>query len=163
MADIDVGTVEMVDPGRFWKSESEYIDWVTDNLDRLGEALELEFFDVQQGVKLGEHVVDIVAEADGVGRAVIECKLGTATMNHAGQLLAYAGAFDARVLVLIAPSLGEDFRAAAGWLNQAARDDVEVWAVEFQIVRIGDSEPAAHFLPVIRPSRFTESETLLPA
>ena len=84
MADIDVGTVETVDPGRFWKSESEYIDWVTDNLDRLGEALELEFFDVQQGVKLGEHVVDIVAEADGVGRAVIECKLGNGDHESRG-------------------------------------------------------------------------------
>lgn len=163
MATAELGTLERFDPTQIWSSESEYEDWLADHLDLLGDALEMEFADVQRGVKLGEYAVDILAEAVDVGRVVIECKLGPAKMEHLGHLMAYAGAYDAKVLILVTPSLGVESRAAVTWLNQAVREDVEVWAVEFEVIRIGDSERAAHFRPVVRPERFADLEAMLPA
>lgn len=158
MANGAIGTAKEIDPEAIWRSEREYVGWLVENLDQLGDVLEMEFFDVQHEAKVAGHVVDIVAHADGLGQAVIECKLGRATLDHLGQLLAYAGAYGARVLILVAPFLGDDIRAAAHWLNDAVRADVEVWAIEFQVVQIGDSDPAPHFAPVIRPNRFYELE-----
>ena len=163
MATADFGSLERIDPTQIWSSESEYEAWLADHLDLLGDALEMEFSDVQHGVTLGDYVVDILAEAVDIGRVVIECKLSPTKMEHLGHLLAFAGAYDARVLILVTPSLGVESRAATTWLNQAVREDVEVWAVEFEVIRIGDSERAAHFRPVVRPERFAESEALVPA
>lgn len=163
MTTAEIGSLERIDPTQIWSSESEFEEWLAEHLDLLGEALEMEFSDVQHGVKLGDHAVDILADAVDIGRVVIECKLGSARMEQLGQLIAYAGAYDARVLILVTLSLGVESRAAVTWLNRAVREDVEVWAVEFEVIRIGDSERAAHFRPVVRPERFAESEALLPA
>ena len=163
MTTAELGSLETFDPQDVWKSGSEYEEWLADHLDLLGDALEMEFSDVQRKVELGDYAVDILAEAVDIGPVVIECKLGPVKMEHLGQLIAYAGAYDARVLILVTPSLGVESRAAVTWLNQAVREDVEVWAVEFEVIRIGDSERAAHFRPVVRPERFAESEALLPA
>ena len=163
MTTAELGSLETFDPRQIWRSGSEYEEWLADHLDLLGDALEMEFSDVQRKVELGDYAVDILAEAVDIGRVVIECKFGPAKMEHLGQLIAYAGACDARVLILVTPSLGVESRAAVTWLNQAVREDVEVWAVEFEVIRIGDSERAAHFRPVVRPERFAESEALLPA
>lgn len=163
MATAEFGSLERIDPSQIWSSGREFEVWLAEHLDLLGEALEMEFSDVQREVKLGDYAVDILAEAVDIGKVVIECKLGPARMEHLGKLIAYAGAYDARVLILVTPSLGVESRAAVNWLNQSVRDGVEVWAVEFEVIRIGDSERAAHFRPVVRPDRFAETEALLPA
>ncbi len=163
MATAEFGSLRRIEPTEIWASELEFEGWLADHLDLLGDALEMEFSDVRHGVKLGDYVVDILAEAVDIGRVVIECKLGSAKMEQLGHLIAYAGACDARVLILVTPSLGVESRAAVTWLNHAVREDVEVWAVEFEVIQIGDSGRAAHFRPVVRPERFAESEALLPA
>jgi len=149
----EFGSLERVPIRSGFSDEArDFTPWLAANLDRLSEqlGLALELRELEHSV--GKFSLDLLAE-DVQGRVVIiENQLENSDHTHLGQLLTYCAGTDARVVIWIAPSFTSEHLAALEWLNQNTHTDVGFYAVEVELLRIGESLMAPNFRPVIRPN-----------
>ena len=86
------------------------------------------------------------------GEAVaIENQVEWTDLSHLGQVLTYAGGFDARTLIWVAPRFYEEHRAALEWLNRWTPDEIQVFGVEVHTTKKDESEANLEFVPVACP------------
>ena len=151
----EMGRIERMDVRSVWPDEAQdFTPWLADNLPLLGDELELEL--VEREASVGDFSLDILARDRWSGRPVaIENQLGRSDHQHLGQLLTYAAGHDAGTVVWIASGFREEHRSAVAWLNRGTNEDIELYAVEISVIRIGGSLPAPLFRTVVRPSRRT--------
>jgi hypothetical protein len=149
--------LERVNARDGWKGEAQdFTPWLAGNLDRLGEqlGLALELRETEHGV--GRYSLDILAD-DVTGRlVVIENQLGPSDHDHLGKLLTYCAGTDARVVIWVAAAFTPEHLAAFEWLNRNTSADVGFFAVQVELLRIGDSPLAPHFQPLVRPNEWVK-------
>ena len=166
MTTAKLGRLETVDVREVWPDEAgNFTPWLAENLELLGEALHMDLEVVQQEATVGRFFLDIRATETRRGVAVaIENQLEYTDHSHLGQLLTYAAGVDARILIWVTPELLGEHRAALDWLNRWTGDEIEVYGVEVRAVRIGESDPAPEFRPVVFPKAWSDriSGGLLP-
>ncbi len=144
--------LEEVDVREIWPDEArDFTPWLAENLPTLSEALALRLELIGSEESVGDFSADIVAEVDQ-GFVVIENQLAKTDHGHLGQLLTYAAGKEARVLIWVTPEIREEHRAALEWLNRFTLDEIAVFGVEVRAVRIGDSDPAPEFRPIVAPN-----------
>ena len=151
-----LGSIKNVDPRSIWPSESgDFTPWLAEHADLLGAALGLDIEIEQREASVGAFSLDLLGKEVGSDRVVIvENQLERTDHGHLGQLLAYAGGLDARIIVWVSPEVRDEHRDAIHWLNEQTTDAVAFFAVEIELWRIGDSLPAPRFNVVARPSGF---------
>ncbi len=142
--------VEMPLRDVFENEPGDFTPWLYENLELLGDAINLDLSPSEREGNVGTLSVDIVAESE-LGTVVIENQLGRSDHSHLGQLLSYAAGREARFLVWIAPSFEDEHLEALAWLNRWMPEDLEVYGVEVRIVRISDSPPAPMFRALVSP------------
>jgi Domain of unknown function (DUF4268) len=153
-----------------WESEPRsFTPWLalSENLRLLTEIIGLdELVDVRQEDPVGKFRADIVASEQNGGTVVIENQFGKTDHTHLGQIMTYLASQKGRVTVVwIAERFNEEHRAVIDWLNTNSSDDFNFFAVEMEVLRIGDSVPAPWFNVVAKPNvwsrtvRATSSET----
>ncbi|HIP78502.1 MAG TPA: DUF4268 domain-containing protein, partial [Kiloniellaceae bacterium] len=77
---------------------------------------------------------------------------------HLGQVLTYlSGLEDAAVIIWIAEEVREEHRAAIDWLNTNTLERFSFFAVEIELLRIGDSPPAPRFSIVASPNDWSRT------
>ena len=120
------------------------------NLALLGEAVGLRL----EGARL-EQVADgfradmLCREAGTDSSVVIEAQLGPSDHRHLGQIVAYSAGFRASAVIWLAERFHPVHRQAMERLN--AIDSVRYFAVEIEMWKIGDSDPAPLFAVVAEP------------
>jgi hypothetical protein len=151
------GTLGRVSLREGWKDEArDFTPWLAENLERLGEQIGLALELRENEHAVGRYSLDLLAE-DVTGRIVIiENQLEPSDHTHLGQLLTYCAGTDARVVVWVAPSFTPEHLAALEWLNQNTNVDVGFFAVEIELLRIGDSPMAPNFRTVLRPNQWVK-------
>lgn len=151
----ELGQLEEVPLREVFDDEpNDFTPWLADNLDLLGEILDLNLTLVEIEGEVGSLYVDIVADSED-GLVVIENQLERTNHSHLGQLLSYGAGRGARFLVWVAPEFKEEHRAALDWLNEGMPEDTEFYAVEVRVVRVGDSLPAPEFRAVASPNSWS--------
>lgn len=162
--DIELGTLEKVDPRTVWKSEaSAFTPWLARNIDRLGKALALDLEVRETEAAVGDFACDIVAIDVNRNRPVIiENQLEPTDHRHLGQLLTYAAGLDAAVVVWVSREVREEHRQAIDWLNRHTDDGIEFFAVVVELLRIGASPPAVQFRPVAAPNAWGKQSAAAP-
>ncbi len=140
-----------------WENEpGGFTPWLAqgENLKLLCDILGLdELVDVKQEEPVGKFRVDIVAREQDGGTVVIENQFGKTDHTHLGQIMTYLAGQQGRVTVIwIAESFNEEHRAVIDWLNGNSNDDFTFFAVEVEVLRIGNSEPAPWFNVVAKPN-----------
>jgi hypothetical protein len=140
-----------------WKHEAaEFTPWLSQNLDRLSEALDLPLIFVDREHAVGRYSLDLLLE-DGQGRVVIvENQIAPADHDHLGKLLTYCAGTDAKVLIWIAEHFNEEHVAALEWLNENSLPDVGFFALEVSLLQIGESPLAPDFKVVVRPNEWAK-------
>lgn len=90
-----LGRLTRVSPRDVWKHEArDFTRWLAENIDRLGELLNLDLEVEGREVDVGDFSADIVARDLSSGRrVVIENQLEHTDHSHLGQLLTYAAAW----------------------------------------------------------------------
>lgn len=166
MATHEMGIIQKFEVRDMWNHEAgDFTPWLAENINLLGEALQMDLEFIQSESSIGPFSVDIVAKDVGRGlKVVIENQLEWTDHSHLGQLLTYAAGKDASVVVWIAPHFREEHRAAIDWLNRTTSQDIEFFAVEVRAITIEQggkdkketSLPAPEFRPVAFPNEWTK-------
>lgn len=144
-----------------WKHEaSEFTPWLaeTDNLNLLSDALglgELELVATEHWV--GGFKLDILC-TDGTDKVIIENQLERTNHGHLGQIITYAAGIGARKVIWVAESFRPEHVAALEFLNQNTTEDLNFFAVQVELYRIGDSPMAPKFEVVVKPNEWTKVE-----
>jgi hypothetical protein len=155
-----LGKLERIPLRKAWAHEAgEFTPWLAqaNNLTLLAESLglgELELVGTEHPV--GDFKVDILCTDDG-GKVVIENQLEKTNHTHLGQILTYAAGVGARKVVWLAESFRTEHVAALEFLNQHTTDELDFFAVEIELWRIGDSPMAPSFNVVVKPNDWAKT------
>ena len=158
---VELGSIQNVDPRTVWPNEAgDFTPWLAEHADLLGAALGMDIEIEQREASVGAFSLDLLGKEAGSDRVVIvENQLERTDHVHLGQLLAYAGGLDARIIVWVSPEVRDEHREAIHWLNEQTTDAVAFFAVELEVWRIGESLPAPRFNVVAQPSNFQRDIT----
>ena len=137
------------------KEDQDFTPWLAKNIDRLGEALGVEFrgTTVETEVSVGPFKLDVLAEDEEGRRIAIENQFGVTNHSHLGQVLTYAAGIDASVVVWLVEGFQTEHRQALEWLNRHTHEGIEFYAVQLSAVRIESSRPVPVFEVVARPNK----------
>ncbi|MCY4579769.1 MAG: DUF4268 domain-containing protein [Chloroflexi bacterium] len=152
----ELGTFQRVGLRSVWGDEAaDFTPWLADNISLLGDALGMNLELRKKEAPVGGFSLDILAHDRGNDRpVVIENQLGTTDHSHLGQLLTYAGGFNANVAVWIAGEFRDEHREALDLLNQRTDEDTQFFGIEMELTKIGNSLPAPNFKLVAIPRKW---------
>jgi len=143
-----------------WKHEaSDFTPWLaeTDNLNALADALGVsELVLVSTEYEVGDFKLDILC-TDGDEQVIIENQLEKTNHSHLGQLIAYAAGVGAKKVIWVAETFRPEHASALQFLNDNTTGDLNFFAVEIELWRIGDSPLAPKFEVVVKPNEWVKS------
>ena len=105
---------------------------------------------------VGDFKLDILC-TDGDEQVIIENQLEKTNHTHLGQIIAYAAGVDAKKVIWIAESFRPEHSAALQFLNENTTDDLNFFAVEVELWKIGDSPLAPKFENVVKPNEWVKA------
>ena len=152
--------LESVDLHTQWADEAaDFTPWVSspEGLQMIGETLELELETLSSSfeVPVGRFRADVVCvdtnEPDD-SLVLIENQLAPTNHEHVGQVLTYAAGLNAVTIIWIASKFRDEHLAVVEWLNQITNDRYRFFGLEIELVKIGESNPAAVFSVVAKPN-----------
>jgi len=144
--------MERVDLRKVWKDEArDFTSWLFDNIDILGEELNINITPVEKEKNVGSFSADILAESGEGTPILIENQLEKTDHNHLGQLLTYVSNLEAKKAIWISKEPRSEHEKAIEWLNELT-SDVDFYLVKIEAFRIGDSAPAPKFTIIAGPT-----------
>jgi len=153
--------ITKVNPREVWKHEAhDFTQWLVkkDNIEILAEELELSFDHVVAEAAAGRYNVDVVAdETDLKCKVIIENQLEATDHKHLGQILTYASAYDASVIIWVVTDYTEEHRQAIDWFNRNMHAGISFFLVQVEVYRIGDSDAAPKFNVICEPNNWSKT------
>jgi hypothetical protein len=160
--DAKLGTLKRLKLSAVWSHEEhDFTPWlaIEENLASLSEALGLELELERTEVPVGPYWADMLCRDPSRGYVVIENQFGKTNHDHLGKLITYGATLDASVVVWVAETFTEEHRKAIEWLNDHIVSDIEIYAVEPEVLTIDNSLPAIRFNIVSQPNEVVRSAT----
>lgn len=146
-----IGKLERVHLREVWKHEAhDFTQWLENNIEVLGDAIDLNLVNVEREQAAGTFSVDLVAEDEGGHTVVIENQLEKSDHDHLGKVITYLTAMDARAAVWIVATPRPEHVSAVAWLNESTSADF--YLIKLEAVRIEGSPAAALLTPIVVPS-----------
>lgn len=144
-----------------WKHEAkDFTTWLAlpENLQLLGDAIELDLEPVEQESQVGKFSVDIIArDVSTGGLVVIENQLEESNHDHLGKCITYASGKEADVVIWIVKKANEEHRKAIEWLNERTDEKLAFFLIEIEALKIGDSAVAPNFKVIERPNEWARA------
>lgn len=156
-----LGKLQELDIRKVWQHEQyDFSKWLAgeDNIQELGDALNLSLTDVETEKFVGNYRCDILCKDEITGKVVlIENQLEPTNHDHLGKIITYASGLDAAVVVWVVATARQEHASAIEWLNKHTDDDVSFFLIEVHTYKIGDSDPAPMFKIIEQPNDFVKS------
>lgn len=149
------GTIKKVRFKDAFASEAEFTAWLATEkgLALLKAALDVELEAVATEHPIGGFRADLICRRLNDGALVIvENQISRSNHKHLGQVLTYSAGVDAKLIVWIAEDFTDQHRAVIDWHNEVTNEDIRVFALEIEIWKIGDSDPAPKLNVVSQPN-----------
>lgn len=147
-----IGKMERVDLREVWKNEArDFTSWLFDNIEILGEELNISISPIEKEKNVGSFSADILAESEEGDPILIENQLEKTDHNHLGQLLTYVSNLEAKKAIWISKEPRSEHERAIEWLNELT-SDVDFYLVKIEAFRIGNSDPAPKFTVIAGPT-----------
>jgi len=156
-----VGRKKSVPLREIWPRESnDFTPWLADNLELLGEDLELDLELLEREHPVGSFSLDILAREVNSDKIVaIENQLEGTDHTHLGQLITYAaGVGKSGIGIWICKEISEEHKKALEWLND--NSDWDFLAIELRAFSIGGSDPAPFFDVVVKPNLWSRAQRI---
>ena len=97
-----IGKMRRVPLREVWKHEaSDFTKWLQDNIDLLGETLDLRLSNPDREKPAGTFSVDLVTGDEVGNTVVIENQLEKSNHDHLGKLITYTVALEAKTAIWI--------------------------------------------------------------
>jgi hypothetical protein len=153
---VELGVIEAVDIRAIWPDEArDFTPWLAENLDKLGDAVGLDFELTERESCVGSFWCDLVASGIGSDKViVIENQLEQANHGHLGQLITYAAGKEASVVIWVAREIRDEYKQALTWLNSRTDSKTDFFGVVVEALRIDRSNPAVNFKVVVSPNEW---------
>ena len=155
---IALSRITKVNPREIWKHEAlDFTQWLAkeENISVLCEELELNLENIKPEAAAGRYNVDLVADdIDTKCKVIIENQLESTDHKHLGQLLTYASAYDASIIIWIVTDYTEEHRQAIDWFNRNINESISFFLVQIEVYKIGDSAPAPKFNIICEPNNW---------
>jgi Domain of unknown function (DUF4268) len=150
----EFGMVHNVPLRDLWAGEAiHFTPWLAQHLDVLGKKLGMDLELESTEGAAGDFSVDIIARDLSTNKfVVIENQFGSTDHRHLGQVITYASALGAGVVVWIAETIRPEHKSAMDFLNQNLRESLGLFAVEASVIRIDNSKPAFLLTVVSMPT-----------
>lgn len=156
-----LGRLQKVELREAWTSESsDFTPWLAqeENLKLLGEAIGIELELEAQEKNVGPFRADILCRDTATDDWVlIENQLARTDHSHLGQLLTYAAGLNAVTIVWIAERFTAEHRATLDWLNERTDEKINLFGLEIELWRIGDSPIAPKFNIISQPNDWSRT------
>lgn len=154
----NLARIERVSLQEAWPHEAHnFTPWLADNLDDLGDALDIPLQLQERESPVGTKKLDILATDPTGNPVVIENQLYPTDDNHLGRLLIYAAGKDAKSVIWVASAIDDEHRQVLDWLNQRTDDNTHFYGVAVELWKIDNSRAAPHFKVVVAPNERQES------
>jgi hypothetical protein len=161
MSKQNLGRLQKVELREAWSSESsDFTPWLAqeENLSLLGDAIGIELELESQEKEVGPFRADILCKDTATDNWVlIENQLARTDHSHLGQLLTYAAGLNAVTVVWVAAQFTEEHRATLDWLNERTDEKINLFGLEVELWRIGDSPIAPKFNIISQPNNWSRT------
>lgn len=149
----NIGKLVNVPLREIWKNEArDFTCWLEENIEILGDRLNLSLSNPEREKSAGPFAVDLVAEDKSGNKVIIECQLEKTDHDHLGKILTYLTSLEAKTAIWICSSPRPEHITAVTWLNEVA-PDASFYLVRVEGMRIGESPPAPLFHIICGPSQ----------
>lgn len=153
---MNIGKLQQVPLREIWKHEEyDFSSWLaqSDNLELLGETIGIDIVEPQTERSVGSFSADIIAEESNSGRKIlIENQLEASNHDHLGKLFTYGSGLDAEVIIWIVKTARQEHEQAINWLNEHTDEKINIFLIEVEAWKIGDSDPAPRFNVIAKPN-----------
>lgn len=157
---MNLGTLTQVPLREIWKHEEyDFSSWLAlpENIGLLGETIGIEIIEPQTERTVGSFSADIIAEEEGTGRKIlIENQLEASNHDHLGKLFTYGAGLDADVIIWIVKTSRQEHEQAINWINEHTDEKINIFLIEIEAWRIGDSAPAPRFNIIAKPNEWAK-------
>ena len=146
-----IGRLRRVSLREVWPHEAlDFTPWLEENIDELNSVIDLSLSVVAREQSAGDFSVDLVAEAESVGRVIIENQLERSNHDHLGKLITYLTQIGAKAAIWIVSDPRPEHISAISWLNESS--SASFYLLKLEAVRIEDSLPAPMLTLIVGPS-----------
>lgn len=109
--------------------------------------------------RVGDFRADIFAKELVYGKTVIiENQLEESNHKHLGQIITYAAGKEAGCIIWIVKRAREEHAKAIEWLNSHLDQSVDLFLIEIELWRIGDSKIAPKFNIIEKPNQWGKEQ-----
>lgn len=153
---IKIEKIKKVPLREVWKDEAKnFTSWLFDNIEILGEELDMDLTAIDKEGDAGSFSVDIVAEDENGQKVVVENQLEKTNHEHLGKILTYLANLDAKIAIWISSNPRQEHERAIDWLNEFG-PGIAFYLIQIEAYKIGNSNPAAKFSIIAGPSEESE-------
>ena len=150
---MEISRLEKVLLRDLWPHEAlDFTKWLAENLDLLGELLDIKLSLVESEATAGVFSADIKAEDAQGDYVVIENQLGKTDHDHLGKLLTYLSNLEAKTAIWISSDPRPEHEKAIHWLNETLPVDVAFYLLKIEAYKIDNSDPAPLISIIARPT-----------
>jgi len=147
-----IGKMEKVPLRDVWKREvKDFNNWLFENIEVLGEELDINLTAIEKEKKIGSFSADIIAEGSTGDTVLIENQLEKTDHDHLGKILTYVSNLEAKKAIWISNEPRSEHERATEWLNELS-SDIDFYLVKIELYKIGDSPPAPKFTVIAGPT-----------
>ena len=158
---MNLSKLEKVELREVWKHEaSDFTTWLAkkENLDLLSEEIGIDICLIQTEASVGKFNVDILAEEENTTKKIIiENQLETTDHDHLGKIITYASGYDAEIIIWIVKNVLDEHKQAIDWLNEHTDEKVNLFAIQMELWRIGESPCAPKFQIIAKPNDWAKA------
>lgn len=159
--------VEKVDPAVAWPDGARgFSSWLIENVDMLNEHLPFDLIrdSLTHSGAIDDAALDVVGDAADAAtgdaiKVVVQHQLSRTDHDHLGKVVASAAACDARAAVWISTGATALHAEAVQWINDEST--LDAWLFDVEVIRIGDSPPAAVLTEIVGPATPLEEDDAL--
>ena len=144
-----------------WKNEAtDFTKWLAkeNNIKLLSEELGFNITVDETEASTGRYNADIKAHEEETDKTIIiENQLEMTNHDHLGKVIVYSAGFDADIQIWIVKDVRDEHKQAVDWLNEHSDEHINIFLVQIELWKIGDSQIAPKFQIVSKPNNWAKA------
>ncbi len=155
--EIKLGKIEKVELRDIFKNEEyDFTPWLAkpENLSILADVIGIEINNPKLESSVGKFSSDINAEDENKDSITIEDQLEISDHEHLGKLITYSAGHESKTLIWIAREFREEHIQAINYLNEHTDEKVNIFAIQIELWKIGNSPIAPNFNIICKPNNW---------